>query len=124
MDPLLCKTLSHRLFSFIKVLTGAVPFRGERSTAAAFAIMDGRRPPRPTHPIFSEELWSLVKRCWDHDPRWRPEVVEVLDTLLNLSAFVQPRSIHNLTLLLLLAQQHPNRGGVDHSSPRSRGSHP
>ena len=81
---LLCEILSYCRCLFTKVLTDAVPFGGERSTTAAFAIMDGRRPPRPTHPIFSEELWLLVKHCWEHDPRLRPEVVEVLDILLNL----------------------------------------
>ena len=85
MDPLLYETSSYCRCLFIKILTGAVPFGRERSTAAAFAIMDGRRPPRPTHPVFPEELWSLMERCWAHDPRLRPEVSGVLETLSNLS---------------------------------------
>ena len=84
MDPLLCQTSSYCRCLFIQVLTGTVPFSGKRSTVAAFEIMNGQRPPRPTHPVFPEELWSLVERCWAQDPRFRPEVLEVSETLLNL----------------------------------------
>lgn len=47
--------------------------------------MQGERPPRPTHPAFTEELWALTQRCWDHDPQSRPEVSEALRDLLAMS---------------------------------------
>ncbi|KAF9642058.1 hypothetical protein BDM02DRAFT_2731187 [Thelephora ganbajun] len=43
--------------------------------------MQGERPLRPTHPTFTENLWTLVQRCWDHDPHLRPEASEVLTVL-------------------------------------------
>ena len=45
-------------------------------------IMRGERPPRPTHPALKDQLWVLMRRCWDQDPRSRPEVVEVSQILL------------------------------------------
>ena len=48
------------------------------------AIKDGVRPPRPTHRGLADELWELIERCWDADPRRRPGVSTVLRTLRGL----------------------------------------
>ena len=48
-------------------------------------ITQGGRPPRPTHPTFTDSLWTLMQRCWDHDPHLRPEVSEALEVLLTPS---------------------------------------
>lgn len=40
--------------------------------------MKGTRPPRPTHPQFTSELWTLVQQCWSVDPYSRPEASEIL----------------------------------------------
>jgi len=69
----------------IQVFTGAVPFSGSPHPAAMLAIMDGKRPPRPTHPAFTNRLWALARRCWAQVPRSRPaasEVSRVLHSLL------------------------------------------
>ena len=65
----------------MQVFTGAVPFSNETTFAAAFAIMAGRRPPQPVHPALTDDLWTLMQRCWDHDPHLRPEVSEALQAL-------------------------------------------
>ena len=43
--------------------------------------MVGERPPRPAHPSCTDDLWTLIQRCWDQDPQLRPEIPEVLQTL-------------------------------------------
>ena len=45
------------------------------------AILNGERPPQPTHPTFTEDLWKLTQRCWDHDPSIRPKILGVLQVL-------------------------------------------
>ena len=45
------------------------------------AIMRGERPPRPTHPALTDELWVLTQRCWNQDPHLRPEISKVLKVL-------------------------------------------
>ena len=40
-------------------------------------IISAKRPPRPTHPTFTENLWALMQCCWDQDPCSRPEASEV-----------------------------------------------
>jgi hypothetical protein len=73
--------LAYYELSLPQVFTGAVPFSSSLSPAAMLAIMDGRRPPRPTHPVLTDQLWALVQHCWDQDPHSRPEVSEVLKVL-------------------------------------------
>ncbi|KAF9645415.1 kinase-like protein [Thelephora ganbajun] len=74
------------VFSFamvmIEVFTGAIPFSDNPSLVATLSITQGKRPSRPTHPTFTENLWKLMQRCWDHDPHSRPEVSEALQILL------------------------------------------
>ncbi|KAF9646908.1 kinase-like protein, partial [Thelephora ganbajun] len=74
------------IFSFaavmIEAFTGAVPFSGKSSTAVIYDIINGVRPSRPTHPTFTEDLWTLTQRCWDHNPHLRPEASEILQILL------------------------------------------
>ena len=48
-------------------------------------LAQGERPTRPTHPTFTDDLWRLVRRCWDPAPHLRPRVSEVLRTLLTPS---------------------------------------
>ena len=64
-----------------KVFTGAVPFSNSPPTAAIFQIMQATRPPRPTHPDFTEDLWMLMQRCWNQDPKMRPNASEVLQAI-------------------------------------------
>jgi len=79
------RTLADPCFMLIQVFTGAVPFSDGSSPTAMLAIMQGRRPPRPTHPAFTENLWTLMQRCWNCDPHLRPEASEVFQALLSPS---------------------------------------
>lgn len=64
-----------------QVFTGAIPFHGSSSNRIVVSILQGKRPERPEHPSFTDELWSLVQRCWDDAPHSRPPTSEVLGTL-------------------------------------------
>jgi len=83
-----CGRLSYMVFvaycGFVsmQVFTGTVPFDNLTSFAALVAaVVNGKRPPRPTHPAFTEGLWALTQRCWDQDPHLRPEASKVLQVL-------------------------------------------
>lgn len=75
-----------------KAFTGAVPFGDRFAPAAMTAIIGGKRPPRPTHPSFTDELWKLTEQCWDQDRRSRPRTMEVL---LSLTPLVYERRSHS-----------------------------
>jgi len=70
----------------VQIFTQEIPFSGVSSFMAMVAITQGKRPSRPTHLAFTENLWTLMQRCWDNDPHLRPKASEVLQTLHALSA--------------------------------------
>ena len=49
---------------------------------ATLAIVQGKRPERPTHPNFTEKLWSLTQRCWNGNHNVRPRISEVMEILV------------------------------------------
>ena len=74
--------MAYCCFVSTQVFTGAIPFSGYTDAWAISAINQGTRPPRPTHPTFTEELWILMQRCWDKDPHSRPKTSEALQVFL------------------------------------------
>jgi len=75
------KNFAYRRSVEMQVFTGAIPFGDSPPFVAMLAISQGRRPPRPTHPTFTTELWTLMGRCWNQEPRLRPKAPEVLGVL-------------------------------------------
>ena len=67
-----------------QVFTGAIPFGDRSPSMAMIAILRGDRPLRPTHPTCTAELWTLMGRCWNQDPRLRPKASEVWKVLLGV----------------------------------------
>lgn len=104
-------------FISTQVYTGAVPFDNSPPIPATVAIMQGNRPPRPTHQAFSDELWTLTQRCWDQKPCLRPEVAEVFQALSSC-AFNKLRRLSKLGIAshefeLALAQFYESTGYQD-----------
>ena len=62
----------------MKVFTGAVPFPPFQSISAAIKIGKGERPDRPTNRTLPDDVWGLMRKCWDQRPSARPEMGEVL----------------------------------------------
>jgi len=115
------QSLIYSCFVPIQVFTGAVPFSNTPSVTAVLAVTQGERPPRPTHPTFTANLWTLMQRCWDKEPHLRPEASEVLQILLTLSVFsFAPAIVHSLIWLLSRAQRTSCLEAVDRPCPRYR----
>jgi len=81
MYDLLCRASVYCRFASFQAFTGVVPFSDRKIAATMFEIMSGTRPPRPTHPTFTAELWTLMQSCWNQDPHLRPAISEVLSVL-------------------------------------------
>ena len=93
----------------IQVFTSMVPFYGHSSVAAMFKIMEGERPPRPTHPGVTGQLWKLMQQCWDQNPCLRPKVLEVLQILHKLSVCHFFWFIYDLDVILMFSNPPPWR---------------
>ena len=46
------------------VITDAIPFDNQSSSAAIMGIMEGRRPPWPEHSDVTGRTCNLIQRCW------------------------------------------------------------
>ena len=86
--------LAYCRFLSMQAFTSAFPFSNEKSVTAMLFIIEGKRPSRPVHPTFTENLWTLMQRCWDHDPRLRPGAPEALQVILTPSAHPFLRLLH------------------------------
>ncbi|TEB22338.1 kinase-like protein [Coprinellus micaceus] len=68
-----------------EIMTGNIPFFQTRNNYSIPAlVLAGGRPrrPDPTDPAYqeyglTEEIWSLIERCWKHDAIQRPTAVEI-----------------------------------------------
>ena len=72
-----------------KVFAGRVPFADCPPTTVAVRVLLGQRPDRPEHPGLTDELWGMIRRCWEEDALRRPGSSEVVSHLRRAS-IVQP----------------------------------
>ena len=67
-------------FTFLNRLTGGTPYASTRYSDAELLIKriceDGYRLPKPQR--CSDDTYSLMRRCWKHDPNERPSASDVL----------------------------------------------
>ena len=72
------------LFAFamlaVEVFTGEVPFGEEGNINITVGIPKNKRPDRPTGAQvgLTNEMWSIIERCWDNDPGRRPPIRDVV----------------------------------------------
>jgi len=83
-----------------KAFTGKAPFYGIAPITVAVRVLDGKRPPRPTHQDLTNHLWEMVQRCWSRDPQHRPDISEVILCLRTTPALRhdRPHASDNSTL--------------------------
>lgn len=81
-------------------MTGNIPFFQTRNNySIPTLVLAGGRPrkPDPTDPAYqeyglTEEIWSLIERCWKHDAIQRPTAVEIEKSDL-FSSLADPRPV-------------------------------
>jgi len=63
--------------AFEQTFLGHSPF-GNSYLVAIFGIMTGKRPTRPES-LRHDGLWKMMERCWNQDPRERPNSSQLLE---------------------------------------------
>jgi len=71
-------TLLGRITYRYKAFTGRAPFYDSTPTSAAVRVLSGSRPERPAHPSVTDDLWNIVKHCWNREPERRPGISQVV----------------------------------------------
>ena len=64
---------------FLQIFTGNLPFHGLNDLQIVDAIDDGKRPERPNldECELPDRTWTMMKECWDSDPRKRPSALSL-----------------------------------------------
>lgn len=70
-----------------------IPFNSLPSVTSMVKIIQGERPPRPFDPTLTDDMWELMRTCWDQEPQSRPGMGKVLQDL----ASGLLRSLHQFT---------------------------
>ena len=71
-----------------EVLSGKNLFSGHECRTFLAIIYDGVRPVRPQGAEgrwFTDDIWKILERCWEHNQNDRPRVEVVLDFLEEVS---------------------------------------
>ena len=71
-------TLLCHITHWFKAFTGKAPFHDSTPTSAAVGVLSGSRPGRPAYPSITDDLWSMINRCWNREPERRPEISQVV----------------------------------------------
>jgi serine/threonine protein kinase len=74
---------------FYAMLSGNMPFEGQKESKAQKKVLDGVRPKIPTEVVESDDtaiqtLISITKKCWSKKPIDRPKAASVRDELKEL----------------------------------------
>ncbi|EMD36226.1 hypothetical protein CERSUDRAFT_65942 [Gelatoporia subvermispora B] len=68
-----------------EVFSGLLPFHDcGHPGAIPWRVLSGMRPPRPAEALtvgLTDDVWELMQRCWQPDPRVRPRISDVLTCL-------------------------------------------
>ncbi|KAF9644746.1 kinase-like protein [Thelephora ganbajun] len=75
------------IFSFamvtIEVFTGAIPFSDNPPPVTTLSIIQGKRPSRPTHPTFTENLWELILETIDQPRPCHHERISLIEEIFS-----------------------------------------
>lgn len=71
----------------VQMFTCAVPFGSLRDSQITYAVVhQNLRPERPENiPELVDSLWELLVKCWAPHPNDRPNMVDVIDSLVSNS---------------------------------------
>jgi hypothetical protein len=66
----------------LEVLSGRVPFAQDTDFIVIRKVSEGRCPERPLEGAsFTDDLWKTLEKCWSFQPKDRPSVEAVLESL-------------------------------------------
>ena len=74
----------------LEVLSGQVPFAGDKDFIVMRKVIDGGRPERPEGVWFTDVLWATLEGCWSPQSEDHPTAEAVLECLEPLSVTWQP----------------------------------
>ena len=111
----------------LEIFTDNVPFSHISNEAfIPLVVRDGPLPTRPeqsaTQKGLSDALWDLMNQCWQHDPKSRPSMSEIRETIQNIHSMRSCTCIYLVTPAILNNSKASSRSGRHPSSNTTAGS--
>ena len=73
-----------------ETISGHLPFHKHADLVVFMKVLEGERPPRQVG--FADGLWDMLEQCWEHQPKARPSIEDVLQYLERPSQSLVPPS--------------------------------
>ncbi|KIL59847.1 hypothetical protein M378DRAFT_969685 [Amanita muscaria Koide BX008] len=84
-DDIIVPTTATDIYAFgmtsYEILSRGSPFAATNDIAVMKKVTDGQRPAK-IESCHSDEIWSIITRCWAHEPEDRPSTEETLKLVL------------------------------------------
>ena len=81
----------------LQVLSGKLPYHHlTKDSEVLITLHHGAHPPRPQE--LADEHWELITRCWAEDPRTRPYIKDVLESVQHHYHALADRQVLHLVL--------------------------
>jgi serine/threonine protein kinase len=88
-----------------EMLCHQMPFEGLEPIQCAVEVCRGARPTLPSSG--NKKVCELIKQCWQHDPKKRPEFTQIFDTLISGKRVwddTEPKALKAMRRLILKAK--------------------
>jgi len=76
----------------LEIFSSNVPFADIKRDIAPREIDNGLRPKHPgrvaTLQGLADTIWHVLRKCWEREPRMRPSITEVKNSLLGIEGGV------------------------------------
>jgi hypothetical protein len=79
----------------LEVLSGQVPFAYCTDLVVMWKVLGGKHPERPKGVEgvwFTDNLWEMLKLCWETQPTSRPSIETMLECFVQVSRVWRPPS--------------------------------
>lgn len=110
-----------------EILSGRELFYNRENTPAVTKVLEGERPERPQGTEgkwFTDGIWNLLQRCWEHSPCSRPKAEHALRYLEKVSGRWIPPQTVAFPLAAGWSNGERSRKGEASSPPRAILRHP
>ncbi|KAJ7731569.1 kinase-like domain-containing protein [Mycena maculata] len=80
----LARTPASDIYAFgcvcLELYTGFPPFHEAilHDAPVMLQVMEGRRPDRPAADVISDQIWTIMQKCWSHNFLKRPSIIDIV----------------------------------------------
>ncbi len=97
---------------------GAVPYLGMSNVEAANYVVSGHRLPQPQE--CPSEVWNIMTKCWNADPKLRPswdDILQILEQPIDESVPVVKKEVNGMDYGITVEDEPVKGNATNYESP-------